>query len=87
MRRWPLPCTAEPRLVVRPVARKISASLPALARCRSRGRLRSGSVPSRKASAEELGPPRPRWPLPELDAEVKDVWSPTSCQEAQSEGD
>eukprot|EP00435_Cladocopium_sp_Y103_P027181 s1502_g6.t1 len=53
MRRWPLPCTAEPRLLARPVPpRKISSSLPALtgwptraSRSKSLGRLRSGSVP------------------------------------------
>lgn len=52
MRRWPLPCTAKPRMLARPVPRKISSSLPALtgwptrsSRSKSLGRLRSGSVP------------------------------------------
>eukprot|EP00438_Fugacium_kawagutii_P003053 Skav229456 [mRNA] locus=scaffold397:329562:331365:+ [translate_table: standard] len=47
MRRWPLPCNAEPRLLTRPAPRKISSSLPALAvgwpmrRSKSVGRLHS----------------------------------------------
>lgn len=54
MRRWPLPCTAEPRLVARPAPRKISTSLPALSmgwptralsRSKSGGRLFPGSMP------------------------------------------
>ena len=64
--------------MARPVPRKISASLPALARCRSRGRLRSGSVPSRKASSEELLQRAPRAaPRPE-ESPKEELWSPTS---------